>query len=52
MLAVREGAQLSAMPCVPWAQLITGRPPAGAASVGATMTPETATSDPSTAREW
>ncbi len=52
MSARRDGAHWSAMPCVPWAQLITGRPPAGAASVGATTTPDTAMSEPSSACEW
>ena len=52
MSAVRDGAQLSAMPWVPCAQLMTGRPPRAPRSVGATTTPDTATSEPSMAREW
>ena len=47
-----EGAQLSARPPPPCAQVTTGRPPCGAGPVGATTTPETAMSWPSTAREW
>ena len=52
MSARRDGAQLSAIPWVPCAQATTGRPPAGALPVGATINPETAMSLPSTAREW
>ena len=47
-----EGAQMSARPAVPCAHVTTTRPARGAFAVGATTTPETAMSRPSTAREW
>ncbi|MEU0379852.1 hypothetical protein ABZ093_21460 [Streptomyces cyaneofuscatus] len=46
----REGAQRSATPTVPWAQLISGWPPAGtgwAVRSGRAMMPEVATGLPS-----
>ena len=47
-----DGAHWSARPVVPCAQVSTVRPSFGAAPVGATMTPDTAMSRPSTEREW
>src|ERR1035437_5892672 len=47
-----DGAHASASPWVPCAQVTTGRPPGGAFAVGATTTPETATSAPLIDREW
>src|SRR3954454_4850926 len=47
-----DGAHWSASPVVPCAHATTVRPAFGAAPVGATTTPDTAMSRPSTAREW
>ncbi len=47
-----DGAQLSTTPVVGWAQVTTGRPPAGASPSGTTMKPDTAMSCPLTLVEW
>lgn len=47
-----DGAHWSARPVVPCAHVSTVRPSFGAAPVGATTTPDTAMSRPSTEREW
>jgi hypothetical protein len=39
---LREGAQESARPVVPWAQVITGQPPFGGLPFGTATEPETA----------
>jgi hypothetical protein len=39
----QDGAQTSATPTVPWAQAISGQPPAGASPLGRKSEPETAT---------
>ena len=44
----RDGAQASAMPVVPWPQLMTGQPPLGAWPFGTDTVPDTATVLPST----
>ncbi len=46
-MGARDGAQRSAIPVVPWAQLITGQPPFGALPLGTETVPETATALPS-----
>ena len=47
----RDGAQLSAEPVVPCAQLSTGQPPAGGLPSGRTTRPDTATGSPWRLRE-
>ena len=47
-LGVRDGVQRSAIPVVPWAQLITGQPPRGGLPRGMTTVPETAMGRPLT----
>ncbi len=47
-----DGAQMSASPVVPCAHVTIGRPSAGFLPVGATTTPDTTMSRPSTAVEW
>ena len=42
----RDGAQSSAIPVVPWPQLMTGQPPSGGVPEGSETTPETATGSP------
>ena len=44
----REGAQASAIPVVPWPQVMTGQPPLGALPFGIDTVPDTATGLPST----
>ena len=47
----RDGAQTSALPVVPWAQLTTGHPATGATPPGMRTYPVTATGRPSRSAE-
>ncbi|MFC7539971.1 hypothetical protein ACFQU2_11635 [Siccirubricoccus deserti] len=40
---IERGAHIGARPVVPWAQVMTGQPPAGGVPAGMATVPETAT---------
>ncbi len=50
--ASRDGAQMSATPVVPCAQLSTGQPPSGGWPGGIEIVPDTAVSRPARVLEW